>query len=260
MSYEEDVNSRSQSKSADELLAELRELIIVCRKNPHYAQELQKQAYNKGVKLRGYALGEKIWLNSKYIKTKRNRKLEAKFFGPFRVLHPVEKQTYMSKLPKKWKIHDIFYVSLLEQDITRKRRVDDENATELDTDNSEKYKVEAIWDNAVYVRESESGHLQGFYYLVSWKEYAKEENTWEPVSAVQHLRKLISLIYQDHPEKLAATSPIVNTIPPMARLITRPTEPLKKKPGQSTGYAKKRANRGDKKKVTRRNLSQFGFQ
>ena len=91
MSYKEDVDSRSQSKSADKLLAELRELIIVCRENLYHAQKLQKQAHNKGVKPQSYSPSEKIWLNSKYIKTKRNRKLEAKFFGPFQVLHPIGK-------------------------------------------------------------------------------------------------------------------------------------------------------------------------
>ena len=101
MSYEEDVDPRSQSKSADKLSAELRELMIVCQENLHHAQELQKRTYNKGVKLWSYAPGEKVWLNSKYIKTKRNRKLEAKFFGPFRVLHAVEKQVYKLELPKK---------------------------------------------------------------------------------------------------------------------------------------------------------------
>ena len=83
MSYEEDVDPRSQSKSADELSAELRELMIVCRENLHHAQELQKRAHDKGAKPRSYSPGEKVWLNSKYIKTKRNQKLEAKFFGTF---------------------------------------------------------------------------------------------------------------------------------------------------------------------------------
>ncbi len=32
-SYKEDVNSRSQSKSAEKLVTELRELMIVCREN-----------------------------------------------------------------------------------------------------------------------------------------------------------------------------------------------------------------------------------
>ena len=50
MLYEEEVDSRSKSKSADKLSAELRELMIVCQENLHYAQELQKQAHNKGVK------------------------------------------------------------------------------------------------------------------------------------------------------------------------------------------------------------------
>ena len=75
--------------------------MIVCRKNLYYAQKLQKQAHDKGVKPKGYAFSDKIWLNSKYIKTKRNQKLEAKFFGPFRVLHPVKKQAYQLVLPKK---------------------------------------------------------------------------------------------------------------------------------------------------------------
>ena len=78
MSYKEDVDPRSQSMSADELLAELRELMIVCQENLHHAQDLQKRAHDKGVKPWSYAPGEKVWLNSKYIKTKCNQKLETK--------------------------------------------------------------------------------------------------------------------------------------------------------------------------------------
>ena len=59
--------------------------MIVCGENFHYTQELQKEVHNKGVKPRSYAPSDKVWLNSKYIKTKQNRKLEAKFFGLFRV-------------------------------------------------------------------------------------------------------------------------------------------------------------------------------
>ena len=99
--YKEEVDPHFKSKSADKLSAELRELIFVCRKTLHHTQELQKRAHDKGVKPRSYAPGDKVWLNSKYIKTKRNRKLEAKFFGPFRVLHPVGKQAYKLELPRK---------------------------------------------------------------------------------------------------------------------------------------------------------------
>ena len=64
---------------------------------------------------------------------------------------------------------------LLEQNTTRKGRVD-ENVTKLDAGkDSGEYKMEAICDNTVYAKESAS-HLPGLYYLVSWKGYLKEEN------------------------------------------------------------------------------------
>ena len=67
-------------------------------------------------------------------------------------------------------------MSVLEQDTTRKRRVDDENV-ELDAgDENGEYEVEGIWDSEVYARKLKSDHLPGLYYLVSWKEYPEEEN------------------------------------------------------------------------------------
>ena len=101
VSYKEDLDPCSKSKTAEELSSELRELITVCQQNLHHAQELQKQAHDKGVKPRSYAPGDKVWLSSKHLKTKRNRKLKAKFLGPFRVLHLVGKQAYKFELPKK---------------------------------------------------------------------------------------------------------------------------------------------------------------
>ena len=65
---------------------------------------------------------------------------------------------------------------LLEQNTTRKGWVD-KNATKLEVGNSKEYKIEALWDSAVYAQESESGYLPGLYYLVSWKEYLEKENT-----------------------------------------------------------------------------------
>ena len=99
--FDEDIDSRSRSYSADKLAEELRELIEVCCQNLLYAQELQKKAHDKGVKSCSYALGKKVWLNSKYIKIKWNKKLENKFFGPFRVVHVIGKQAYKLELPTK---------------------------------------------------------------------------------------------------------------------------------------------------------------
>ena len=135
---------------------------------------------------------------------------------------------------------------------------DKNNAAELDVGNENgEYKVEAIWDSAVYARESKLGHLLGFYYLVLCKGYPKEENTWKPASAVHHLKKLISLFYKDHPDKPTVTLPTINNAPPMARRIVKLYAKQKRK--QLTGYAKKqRVKWDDKEEAIRRNLSQCG--
>ena len=101
ISYKEEVNSCFQSKSADELSAKLTELMVVCYKNLHHTQEFQKRAHNKSVKPMSYSSVEKVWLNSKYMRTKQNQKLEVKLFKPFQVLHLVGKQVYKLELPKK---------------------------------------------------------------------------------------------------------------------------------------------------------------
>ena len=89
--FEEDIDPCSKSRFDNKLVEELRELIKVCCQNLLHAHELQKRAHEKRVKSRSFAPGKKVWLNSKYIKTKRNKKLKNKFFGPFQVFHTVEK-------------------------------------------------------------------------------------------------------------------------------------------------------------------------
>ena len=197
--------------------------MAACQQNFHYAQELQKRAYNKGVKLQSYTSSDKVWQSSKHLKIKRNCKLEAKFFGLFWVLHPVGKQAYKLKLPKKWRIHNVFYVLLLEQNTTKKRRVNDMQL-EFEAGNDKEYEVDGIRDSTVYARES-AGQLSGLYYLVLWKSYPEEENTWEPALAIQYLQRLITAYHNNNPQKPTATSNSVNITPLMARpsALPKPT-------------------------------------
>ena len=81
--FKENINSHSRSYSTDKLAEKLRELIEVCYQNLFYIQKLHKRLYNKGIKSCSYVLDEKVQLNSKYIKIKKNKKLKNKFFGIF---------------------------------------------------------------------------------------------------------------------------------------------------------------------------------
>lgn len=53
------------------------------------------------MKPRSYTLNDTVSLNNKFIKTKQNRKLEAKFLILFWVLYPVNKQVYKIELLKQ---------------------------------------------------------------------------------------------------------------------------------------------------------------
>lgn len=68
--FQDDANFYSKSCLADELVKELKDLMLICQQNRLNAQEIQKRSYDKGVKLQSYVSSEKIWLNSKYIRTK----------------------------------------------------------------------------------------------------------------------------------------------------------------------------------------------
>ena len=112
--FEKKVDLYLKSRFTDNLAEELKELMKVCYLNLFYAQELQKKIHNKRVKSCSYAPDKKVRLNSKYIKTKKNKKLESKVFGSFQVLYIVEKQAYKLELSINWKIYNVFHMSLLE--------------------------------------------------------------------------------------------------------------------------------------------------
>ena len=74
-------------------------------------------------------------------------------------------------------------MSLLEEDIIEKEQV--KKVPKVNTnDNSKEYKVKAIWNNIIYTKKLKSGQLAGLYYLITWKGYPKEKNTWELLSGI----------------------------------------------------------------------------
>ena len=83
VSYKKNVDLCSKFILVVNLANNIRELMTVCWEKLQHAQDLWIQAHKKGTKPRSYIPDNKVWLNSKYIKTKQNRKLRAKFFRPF---------------------------------------------------------------------------------------------------------------------------------------------------------------------------------
>ena len=60
VSYEEDIDPRFKCKSANDLANDPKELMAVYQENLQHAQDLQKQAHDKGTKSKSYAPGDKV--------------------------------------------------------------------------------------------------------------------------------------------------------------------------------------------------------
>ena len=57
--------------------------------------------------------GEKVWLDTQNLKMSYHKKMAPKREGPFEIEEVIGPVTYKLKLPKDWKIHNIFHVVLL---------------------------------------------------------------------------------------------------------------------------------------------------
>ncbi len=54
--------------------------------------------------------------------------------------------------------------------------------------------------------------LPGLYYVVSWKVYSKDKNTWKPLLVVSQLQKLFRIFYMEYSNKLTIAFLFIDTI------------------------------------------------
>lgn len=79
------------------------------------AQLSQAHYYNRNHKPMTFQEGERIWLRTTNIRTRRAcKKLDRKKIGPFLITKAISTQAYRLDLPNTMAIHNVFHVSLLE--------------------------------------------------------------------------------------------------------------------------------------------------
>jgi hypothetical protein len=127
------------------------------------------------------------------IKTTRpSNKLDHRKFGPFEVLRNVKGTSFELKLPASWRIHPVFHISLLEP---APEGIPIGPEPELDPETmQEEYEVEEILDVAKKRRK--------LRWLVKWKGYGHEDNTWEPRENLTHCQSALGMFYRKTQTKL----------------------------------------------------------
>lgn len=134
-------------------------------------QRMIKYANKKRITGPSLQKGDKVYLLRKNIKTKRpSNKLDFKKLGPFEILEKIGDVNFKLRLPVTSRLHPVFHVSLLEP---APDGVPD-SMEEVQPENElQEYEVEEILDT-----RTTTGNQQE--YLIKWKNFEHEENTWEP--------------------------------------------------------------------------------
>jgi len=156
--------------------------------------ELMKKYYNKKRKsMEPLKKEELVMLNGRNIRAKcRCKKLENKTLGPFKVLSIGSNSRFCKlKLPHSWKIHPVFNIDLLEQ---YKGTDPNNRIIEIEAD-GEDWVMESIIPTG-----PSDNNPKRHVFLVKWKDFAQEENTWETCENVaEHDIKLLREYYERNP-------------------------------------------------------------
>ena len=134
-------------------------------------------------------------LDGRYIKTKRAcRKLDAKLYGPFKVLRiSSNRRSAKLELPNSWKIHPTFHVSLLEPyrgDPNRRSLPE----VELEED------AEGWTPESIVAAGPDDDNPAHHLFLVKWKDFTHEENTWESFDHLYSIAPdLVNRYYRSRP-------------------------------------------------------------
>ena len=145
------------------------------------------QANKNRIKGPDIKVGDKVYLNRKNIRTQRAKnKFDAKFVGPFTVIKKVNDVAYKLELPLHWKIHPVFHVSLLEPAGTDPfpNQIKIPPPPDIIEDEFE-FEVEKILGYRLF------GIRKKPQYLVKWKGYSNDRNTWEPEEHLENAKELL---------------------------------------------------------------------
>ena len=153
-----------------------------------------------------YNPGDWVMLNAKNIRTKRpTKKLAPKFYGPFKITKKIGSHAYELELESRWRIHNVFHVSLLEPHHQNKFSLREQVRPEPEEIEGEKeYEVEKIVQGEIRTTHRKiwgrNKVTKSLYFLVKWKGYPEDECTWEPGKHLSNAAEQVEEFYKENPE------------------------------------------------------------
>lgn len=119
-------------------------------------------------------------------------KLDLKQKGPFRIIEKLSPVSYKLQLPIELNIYPVFHINLLQRFIPRAGQ-----AVDLPNDQL-RYENEYLVDKILDSRINSDNEIQ---YLVQWKDFPPEEDTWEPLANLNNCLAAVRKFHEKNSEK-----------------------------------------------------------
>jgi hypothetical protein len=163
---------------AEKYLKELVNIMKKAEESLKRAKETMKNQWDRTKqKMKIFEVGDQVFVQADYLPSRRSsKKLNDKWRGPFRILAKKGEAVYELELPPTWKGHRTINASWLKECIPpsfpKQAGLMARPDPVVMADGKEEYEVHEILDHQVKNRGKE--------YLVRWKDYGLEDDTWEP--------------------------------------------------------------------------------
>ncbi|XP_049326668.1 uncharacterized protein LOC125786994 [Astyanax mexicanus] len=142
-----------------------------------------------------YSPGDWVWLSTRdFLQPDGNKKLSAKYIGPFKIIKRINEVTYCLNIPSHYHVCPSFHVSLLKPVIPGPldETLHGVPPPPVAMEGGPVYAVEQLLDS-----RRRRGALE---YLVDWKGYGPEERSWVPATDVLD-PLLVEDFHRSHPSR-----------------------------------------------------------
>ena len=187
---------QSNVPTADDFMAALSTASTAATAAIQAAQTRQVKATDAHRRALHFAVGDQVLLSTKNLATEGVHKFTSRYVGPYPVTAVISPVAYRLKLPASMRVHPVFHVSLLQP----------YRATAAFPGRSPAVRpppVSVDAKGASYAVEAILAKRYGKY-LVRWRGYGPEDDTWEPKKAFDVCPELLLAFEAEHSKATAA--------------------------------------------------------
>ena len=150
-------------------------------------EEMKKYADRKRRKVDDYKVGDLVMLSTKDLRyqmvSRRTEKLTERFIGPYKIKKIVLSNTVELELPSTVKIHPVVNVSRIRKYVGQVEEQKREQPASVIIKGEKEWEVERILNKQRVRRKNK--------YLVCWKGFTAESDTWEGRKNLKNAKEVI---------------------------------------------------------------------